>query len=49
MKTEVCRWVPHNLTERQKKERVRISKETLKLLNDGGHLTISKIITGDET
>ncbi|GFV96487.1 histone-lysine N-methyltransferase SETMAR [Trichonephila clavipes] len=48
-KKEVCRWVPHNLTEHQKEERVRISKETLKLLNDGGHHIISKILTGDET
>ncbi|XP_042906074.1 histone-lysine N-methyltransferase SETMAR-like [Parasteatoda tepidariorum] len=49
MKKVVCRWVPHNLTEHQKEERVRISKETLKLLNDGGHRIISKIVTGDET
>lgn len=49
MKKVVSRWVPHNLTEHQKQERVRISKETLKLLNDGGHRIISKIVTGDET
>ncbi|XP_015924023.3 histone-lysine N-methyltransferase SETMAR-like [Parasteatoda tepidariorum] len=49
MKKVVCRWVPHNRLEHQKEERVRISKETLKLLNDGGHRIISKIITGDET
>ncbi|GFW12329.1 uncharacterized protein TNCV_815841 [Trichonephila clavipes] len=48
-KSSLCRWVPHNLTEHQKEERVRISKETLKLLNDGDHRIISKIVTGDET
>ena len=48
MKKVVCRWIPHNLTEQQKEERVRISKLTLKLLNDGGHCIISKIVTGDE-
>ena len=49
MKKTVCHWVPHNLTEHQKEERVRISNETLELLNDGGHRIISKIATGDET
>ena len=49
VKKVVCRWVPHNLTEHQKEERVRISKETLELLNDGGHRIISKIVTSDET
>ncbi|GFV99890.1 transposable element Tcb2 transposase [Trichonephila clavipes] len=45
----VHRWVPHNLTEHQKEESVRNSKETLKLLNDGRHRNISKIVTGGET
>ncbi|GFV82408.1 uncharacterized protein TNCV_3982011 [Trichonephila clavipes] len=49
MKKVVCRWVLHNLTEHQKVESVRISKETLKLLNDGGHRNISKIVMEDET
>ncbi|PRD35752.1 UNVERIFIED_CONTAM: hypothetical protein NCL1_10566 [Trichonephila clavipes] len=49
MKKVACRWVTHNLTEHQKEERVCISKETLELLNDGGHRIISKIVTGDET
>ncbi|GFX22554.1 uncharacterized protein TNCV_2784891 [Trichonephila clavipes] len=48
-KKVVCRWVPHNQTEQQKVERVRISKETLQLLNDNGHRIISKIVTSDET
>ncbi|GFU19759.1 histone-lysine N-methyltransferase SETMAR [Trichonephila clavipes] len=49
MKKVVCLWVPHNLREHQEEERVRISKVTLKLPNDGGHRIISKIVTGDET
>ncbi|PRD28626.1 UNVERIFIED_CONTAM: hypothetical protein NCL1_31796 [Trichonephila clavipes] len=49
MKKVVCRWVPHNLTKHQKEEHVRISKETLKLLYDGDHRIISKIVTGDKT
>ena len=49
MKKVVCCWVPHNLTEHQKEEPIRISKETLKMINDGGHLIISKIIMGNET
>ena len=48
MKNIVCRCVPHNLTEHQKEGRVKISKETLKLLNDGDRI-ISKIVKGDET
>ncbi|GFW91490.1 uncharacterized protein TNCV_3376541 [Trichonephila clavipes] len=32
----------------QKEERVRISKETLKLLNDGSHRLTSKIVADDE-
>ena len=42
-------WVPHNLTEHQKAEYVRICKETLKLPNDGVHGLIYKITTDDET
>ena len=49
MKKLVGCWVPHNLTEHQKEEHVRISKETLDMLNDGGHHIISKVVTGDET
>ncbi|GFX68997.1 uncharacterized protein TNCV_683561 [Trichonephila clavipes] len=46
MKKVVCHWV---LTEQQKEEHVQISKEILKLLNDGGHCIISQIVMGDET
>lgn len=49
MKKLVCRWVIHNLTEHQKSERVRSSKETIKLPNDGGNHITSKMTTGDET
>ena len=44
----LCHWVPHNLTEHQKEECVRISKETFKSLNDGGHCIVSKIVNNDE-
>ena len=49
MKKIVFHWVPHNLTEHQKEECVRISKETFKFLNDGAHQIISKMAIGDET
>ena len=49
MKKTVCRRVRHNLTEHQKEERVRISKETFKLLNDGGHDINFKLVTDDKT
>lgn len=48
MKKIVYRWVPHNLTEHQEPEHIRMSKETLQLLNDGIHRIISNFITGDE-
>lgn len=37
MENLICLWVPHNLAEHQNAERVKISNETLKFLNDGGH------------
>ena len=46
-KIACCR-VLHNLTEHQKEKRVRIRRETLKLLNDGGYRIVSKIPTDDE-
>lgn len=49
MKKVVCRWVPHSLTQFQKDERVRISRQTLQMLSEGGQRLISKIVTGDET
>ncbi|XP_035204865.1 uncharacterized protein LOC118179815 [Stegodyphus dumicola] len=49
IKKLVYLWVPYNLTEHQKEEHVRISKETIKFLKDRGHGIISKILIGDET
>ena len=49
MKIWICHWLQHNLTEQQKAKCVRICRETLKVLNEGGHWLISKIITGNET
>lgn len=40
--------VRHNLIDDQKSEHVKIGKEILKLLNDGRHENISRIIIGDE-
>ena len=48
MKKFVFHWVPHDLTKFQKVKHVRICKETLELLNNGGHRLFSKIIIGDE-
>ena len=45
---KVCHWVPHDLTEHKKLESVRICEKILKLLNDGEHCLISKIITNGE-
>lgn len=41
-------FLPYNLTEPQKANRVKISKQILKLLNYSGHRILSKIISGDE-
>ncbi|XP_060603854.1 histone-lysine N-methyltransferase SETMAR-like [Ruditapes philippinarum] len=47
---KVCaRWVPHLLTEDQKKERVRLAKETLKKFKNLNSRKINELITGDET
>lgn len=49
MKKLLCLWAPTNFTQHQKAECVRISKEILKLFNDGGFRFNFKIITVDET
>ncbi|GFT32248.1 uncharacterized protein TNCV_1035111 [Trichonephila clavipes] len=50
MKKVVCFWVPHNLTEYQKRDvSESVKKKSLNLPNDGGHRAISKIVTDDET
>ncbi|GFV36901.1 uncharacterized protein TNCV_4766991 [Trichonephila clavipes] len=48
VKKVVSRWLLHNPTEHQKEENVRMSKETLTLLNYDGQCKISKIDTSDE-
>jgi len=43
---KVCsKWVPHTLSEKNKQERVKVSKQLLKYLDNG----FQNIITGDET
>lgn len=37
--------MPHHFSKQQNKENVRIDKETLKLLNNGGTRIISEILT----
>lgn len=44
-----CRWVPHLLKEKEKQERVRISKEIIEKFQDGQSPHLHKILTGDET
>lgn len=48
MKKVASRWVPHNLTSKQKQERVRICKENLEKFQSGSW-RLYDIITGDET
>jgi histone-lysine N-methyltransferase SETMAR len=45
----LSRYVPHLLSNEQKAERVQICRQNLKMLKDGGHRVISRIVTGDET
>ncbi|GFW19640.1 histone-lysine N-methyltransferase SETMAR [Trichonephila clavipes] len=45
MKKVVCCWVSHNLSTRKRSVPKSIRK-SLKLLNNGGHRIISKIVTG---
>lgn len=44
-----ARWIPHNLTVAQKKQRVTWCKATLKKFNRGASNLISHIVTGDES
>ena len=48
MKKLVCHCIHLALIEFQNAARIRIFKETLKLLNNEDHHRISKIITGDK-
>jgi len=44
-----ARWIPHNLTEAQKKARVKWSKEMLKKYDYGRSKAVYDIVTGDES
>ena len=47
---QICsRWIPHNLTEAQKKARVNWCKGMLKKNNRGASKDVYKILTGDES
>jgi len=48
MRKVTSRWVPHDLTPEQKKERLRICKENLRMI-ESGSWRLGDIITGDET
>ena len=48
LKKVTSRWVPHNLTEENRKERVRICKENLAKFNEGKWRWCD-VITGDES
>lgn len=46
---KICsRWIPHNLTITQKKERVDWCKKTMKKFHHGASKDVYKIVTGDE-
>ena len=47
---KVCaRWVPHILTEDQKRQRVLCERKLIQLLEPNGHKRLEDVITGDET
>ena len=47
---KVCaRWVPHLLTEKQKTQHLKCSRELLKIYKDCNSRVISNLLTGDET
>jgi transposase len=45
----MCRFIPHRLTEEQKKVRIETCRENLKMWKDCGTKMIDRIITGDKT
>lgn len=49
VKKVFSRWVPHALTEEQRKVRKEICQKNLNTFEQGGPQFISKIVTGDET
>ena len=44
-----ARWVPHLLIDGQKKQRVKIAKELLKIFSNYDIKIFANIVTGDET
>ena len=48
LKKKCCRWIPHLLTDDQKKERVRICHLWLSMFEPNGPKRISDVVTGDE-
>ena len=47
---KVClRWVPHILTEDQKRQRVLFARKLIQLLEPNGHKRLEDVITGDVT
>jgi hypothetical protein len=43
------RWVPHSLHERQKAERVSLSKDFLRILKENQKTGFANVVTGDES
>ena len=44
-----ARWMPHLLTNGQKKQRVKIAKQLLKIFPKYDEKKLAKVVTGDET
>lgn len=44
-----CRWIPHKLTDDQKKARVKWCRDTLKKYDNGTSAAVYNIVTGDES
>ena len=45
----VCRWIPHELTDAQKRDRVNWSKMMIRIFRNGQSRRVHDIVTGDET
>jgi transposase len=49
LKKRYCKWVPHELSDKQKYDRVVIGKAMLTILNKEGMSNFTHLITGDES
>ena len=49
LKTVCAIWVPHILTEVQKRQRVLCARKLIQLSEPNGHKRLEDVITGDET